>query len=139
MTRIIARNSAPSSTKSPAALKNARIRNSTECTGLRAVTTMAPAATNTIANSQKASAWMIIARRSPVGRVQREVLRDLCLPAVAVREQLVLVVEELLAGLGREFEIRSFHDGVDRAGLLAEAAVDALGHVDVVPRSAPAA
>ena len=41
MTRIIARNSAPASKNSPAALKNARIRNSTECTGLRLLTTSA--------------------------------------------------------------------------------------------------
>jgi hypothetical protein len=50
MTRIIARNSAPISTKSPAALKNARIRNKTEWTGLRAATTMTPEATATTAN-----------------------------------------------------------------------------------------
>ena len=40
MTRIIARNSAPAIRNSAAALKKARIRNSTLCTGLRAVTTM---------------------------------------------------------------------------------------------------
>src|ERR1700719_1224712 len=123
MTKIIARNSAPSSTNRPAALKKARIRNSTECTGLRAVTTIAPAATNTIAKSQNASAWMII--RSPcralaVGRVQGEVLGDLRLPAVAIREQFLLVVEELLARLGRKLEIRALDDGIDRARLLAE-------------------
>ncbi len=39
MTSSIARNSAPSSTKRPAAEKKAAIRNSTECTGLRAETT----------------------------------------------------------------------------------------------------
>jgi len=50
MTRIIARNSAPISKKSPAALKNARIRNSTECTGLRAETTITPEAMATAAN-----------------------------------------------------------------------------------------
>src|SRR5579871_4579567 len=76
---------------------------------------------------------------SPVGRVEREVLGDLRFPAVAVREQLLLVIEELLAGLGREFEVRTLDDRVDRAGLLAVAAVDALGHVDVVARRAPAA
>jgi len=45
MTRIIARNSAPISTNKPADVKKARIRNNTECTGLRAATTMQPAAT----------------------------------------------------------------------------------------------
>src|SRR5882672_10545728 len=73
---------------------------------------------------------------SPVRRIEREILGDLPLPAVAVREQALLVVVELLAGLGRELEIRAFDDGVDRAGLLAHAAIDALHHVDVVARGA---
>src|SRR5947199_347027 len=55
------------------------------------------------------------------------------------RVEAVLVVVELLAGLGRELEIRPFDDGVDRAGLLAQAAVDALHHVDVVARGAAGA
>src|SRR6202035_1270496 len=86
-------------------------------------------------------AWMImrLCSRSPVRRVEREVVGDLRLPAVAVREQLLLVVEELLAGFRRELEIRPLDDGVDRAGLLAEAAIDAFRHVDVVARRAPAA
>src|ERR1700726_853625 len=41
--------------------------------------------------------------------------------------------------LGRELEIRPLDDRIDRAGLLAIAAIDALGHVDVVARRAPAA
>src|SRR5260221_7324482 len=77
--------------------------------------------------------------RSPVRRVEREVLRDLGFPAVAVGEQLVLVVEQLLARLGGEFEVRALDDRIDRAGLLAETAIDAFRHVDVVARRAPAA
>src|SRR5579862_23093 len=73
---------------------------------------------------------------SSVRRVQLKVLGDLAFPAVAVREQLVLVVVELLARLGRIFEVRALDDGVDRASLLAEAAIDALDHVDVVARGA---
>src|SRR5258706_7136731 len=76
---------------------------------------------------------------SPVRRVGNQVAGDLGFPAVAVREQLVLVVEQLLAGLGRELEVRPLDDRIDRTGLLAEAAVDALRHVDVVARGAPAA
>src|ERR1043166_8188952 len=76
---------------------------------------------------------------SPVRRVEREVLRDLALPAVAVGQELFLVVVELLARLGGEFEVRPFDDGVDRAGLLAEPAIDAFDHVDVVARGAPRA
>src|SRR4029077_15703087 len=77
--------------------------------------------------------------RSAVGRVEREVLCDLTLPAVAVIEQFVLVVEKLLARLRREFEVRAFDDGIDGAGLLAQPAVDAFDHVDVVARRAPGA
>ena len=44
-------NSAPISTNSAAALKKARIRNSTECTGLRDDTTMTADAMTTIAKT----------------------------------------------------------------------------------------
>src|SRR4249919_4043153 len=69
---------------------------------------------------------------SPVRRVERDVLGDLALPAVAVREQPLFVVIELLARFGGEFEIRPFDDSVDRTGFLAKPAIDALHHVDVV-------
>jgi len=49
MTRIIARNSAPIRMNRPAVLKKARIRNSTECTGLRAATTITPPPTAAMA------------------------------------------------------------------------------------------
>ena len=62
---------------------------------------------------------------SPIGGVERDVPRDRPLPAVAVREQAFLIVVELLWCLGRELKIRSQDDGVNGAGLLAEAAVDA--------------
>src|SRR4249920_1118667 len=63
--------------------------------------------------------------------VERDVPRDRPLPAIAIREQAFLVVVELLGCLSRELEIRSQHDGVNRAGFLAEAAVDAFHHIDV--------
>src|SRR5579863_9469926 len=85
-----------------------------------------------------AATAMVQSQRSPVGRLERERLGDLRFPAVAVRQQLVLVVEQLLAGLRRELEIRPLDNGVDRARLLAIAAIDALCHVDVVARRAPA-
>src|ERR1700730_18338055 len=75
-------------------------------------------------------------RVSAIRRVEREVLRDRALPPVAVREQPLLVVVKLLARFGREFEVRPLDDGIDRAGLLAQAAVDAFDHVDVVARGA---
>src|SRR5258707_2171110 len=75
----------------------------------------------------------------PIGRVERDVLRELAFPAVAVGKQTILVVVEFLARLGRELEVRPFDDGIDRAGLLAHAAIDAFHHVDVVARGAPRA
>ena len=44
----------------------------------------------------------------------------------------VLVVVKFLAGLDGKFRVRPFDDGIDRASFLAEAAVDAFDHVDVV-------
>src|SRR5262249_21742827 len=61
---------------------------------------------------------------------------DLGLPAVTVRQQLLLIVHELFAGLGGELEVRPFDYRVHRAGFLAQATVDALGHVDVIARGA---
>ncbi len=78
-------------------------------------------------------------RRHRYGASSAICLRDLALPAVAVREQALLVVVELLARLGGEFEVRALDDGVDRAGLLAQPAIDAFHHVDVVARGAPGA
>src|SRR3954463_3675683 len=76
---------------------------------------------------------------SPIRRVERDVLGDLALPAVAVRKQPLLVEVELLARLGGELEVWAFDDGVHRAGLLAKAAVDAFDHIDVVARGAAGA
>src|SRR5882762_7374825 len=69
---------------------------------------------------------------SPVRRVEFDRFRELALPAVAIGEKFRLVIIELLAGLGREFEIWPLDDGIDRTGLLAQAAIDAFHHVDVV-------
>src|SRR5262249_59066146 len=68
---------------------------------------------------------------SPVRRIERDVVGDLALPAVAVREQALLVEVKLLARLGGELEVPPFDDGVDRAGFLAKPAVDAFDHTDV--------
>src|SRR5437764_1618362 len=76
---------------------------------------------------------------SPVGRVEFDRFRNLALPAVAIGEQFRLVIIEFLAGLGGEFEVRPLDDGIDRTSLLAEAAIDALHHVDVVTGRAPRA
>src|SRR5215470_11441282 len=81
-------------------------------------------------------AGRIMAASLPVRRVQRDVLGDLALPAIAVREQALLVEIEFLARLGGELEVRPLHDGIDGTGLLAESAIDAFDHVDVVARGA---
>lgn len=65
-----------------------------------------------------------------------EVAGELRLPAVTVGQQLGLVVEQLLVRLHGELEVRSLDDGVNGASLLAEATVDALGHVNVVASGA---
>ena len=150
MTRIIARNSAPSSTNNPAALKKARIRNSTECTGLRAAITMNAPRRPTMHGGEERRRQSRLQHDHASAALSRPLLSDRAhraarfvaisaLPAVAIRQQPLLVVEKLLARLGGEFEIRPLDDGVDRAGLLAEAAIDAFGHVDVVARGAAAA
>src|SRR4029077_5251213 len=72
----------------------------------------------------------------PVRCVECEVLRDLALPAIAVRKQALLVVVEFLTSLGRKFEVGSLDDGIDRARLLAQTAINAFPHVDVVARRA---
>lgn len=67
-----------------------------------------------------------------VRRVRTSDRGQLRLPLVTVREQLLLVVEQLFPRLGGVLGIRALDNGVYGARLLAEAAVDALGHVDVV-------
>src|SRR5690625_2420601 len=71
---------------------------------------------------------------SAIRRVERDIARDLALPALAIFEQFLLVVEKLLAVLGRELEIGSENDGIDRAGFLTEPAIDAFRHVDIIAR-----
>src|ERR671913_252177 len=82
---------------------------------------------------------MMSRRLAILRRTRREPGGQDRLPAIAVIEQLLLVVVQLLALFDRELQVWAFDGGVDRAGFLAEAAVDALGHVDVVARGAPAA
>lgn len=48
---------------------------------------------------------------------------------IAIGQQFLLVIEQLLASLGGVFGVLALHNGVDGTGFLTEAAVDALGHV----------
>src|ERR1700684_162913 len=76
---------------------------------------------------------------SPVRRVEFDGFRKLALPAVAIGEKFRLVIIEFLAGLGGELEIRALDDGIDRASFLAQTAIDAFHHVDVVAHGAAGA
>ena len=58
---------------------------------------------------------------------------------LSVELLLTLVVQQLFSGLGSVLGVGALDDGVDGARLLAEAAVDALGHVDVVAGGAAGA
>ena len=64
---------------------------------------------------------------------------QLRLPLVSITQQLFLVVQQLFSCLRRILCIRALHDCVHRTRLLAVAAVDALGHVNVVSCRPPAA
>lgn len=69
---------------------------------------------------------------SPVQVVSLDVGGNLGLPLVPIVEQLLLVVQQLLMRLRGELNVGALDDGIHGAGLLAEAAVDTLGHVDVI-------
>src|SRR5690606_26435570 len=58
---------------------------------------------------------------------------------IPVFQEFFLVVEKLFSGLGGEFVVRTLDDRIHRAGFLAEAAIDALRHVDIVAGGAPRA
>src|SRR5438309_1949533 len=109
-------------------------RNSAECTGLRAVITQIAASTRITAKNQKTAASNMA--RSAVGGVRGAVAGDLLLVAVAYGEQHFLGVVEVAALLAVVLEDARLDDRVHRAGLLAQAAEDALGEVDVVARGA---
>ena len=57
---------------------------------------------------------------------------ELGLPLVAILDELLLVVEELLVEEGSVLKVWSLDDSIDWAGLLAESTENALGHIDVV-------
>ena len=57
---------------------------------------------------------------------------ELRLPLVAIGQQFLFVIQQLFSRLSSILGIRSLHNSVDGATLLAESTVDAFGHVDVV-------
>ena len=80
-----------------------------------------------------------LAERLAVGRIEFNIFCQNSLPPVTVCQKFLLIVKQFLRRLGREFEIRSLDDGIDRTGLLAQPAIDALHHVDVVAHGAAGA
>src|SRR3546814_12602242 len=70
----------------------------------------------------------------PIGRVGGKIRRDRAFPFVAIGEMLGLVIEQFFARFGREFEVRPLDHRIYRARFLYEAAIDTLGHFDVVAR-----
>src|SRR6056297_952642 len=74
-----------------------------------------------------------------IGCVGFKIGRDGPFPFVTIRKKLRLVIKQLFAGFGGVFKVWSLDDRIDRAGLLAETAINAFRHVDVVARGAAAA
>mmetsp|Transcript_21823 Transcript_21823/g.51769 ORF Transcript_21823/g.51769 Transcript_21823/m.51769 type:complete len:249 (+) Transcript_21823:122-868(+) len=67
-----------------------------------------------------------------VKKLAHQIFGNLFLPFVSVGKELFLVVQEFLVGFGCEFVVWTLHNGIDGTRLLAESAVDALGHIDIV-------
>lgn len=64
---------------------------------------------------------------------------DFTLPLVSVVEELLLVVQQLFMCLGGELKVGAFHDCVYGTSFLAETAVNAFGHVNIVTGRSPRA
>lgn len=67
------------------------------------------------------------------------VCSNLRLPLVAIAQQFLLIVKQLLVCLCRKLKVRSLNDGVDRTSLLTESTVNTLRHVDIVTSRSSAA
>src|SRR5512134_3578395 len=109
MTIATDRNSAPSSTKRPATLKNDRTSRAPQCTGLRArmvasaVNTAAPeSAKNTICSAVMASSSHLWAADRPRGHL------------LAHLGQLALDFQQPLPILSRQLELMTHRNGVGR-------------------------
>lgn len=81
----------------------------------------------------------LIRHHLPIRRIRPCHSRQLRLPLIPIRQQLLLVIQQLLPRLRSILRIRALHNGIYRAALLAETAVNAFRHVDVVARGSPGA
>jgi len=78
----------------------------------------------------------ILKLRLTVEMISLQVTSQLDLPLVAIGQELLLVVQQLLVCLCRVFVVGALNNSVDGTSLLTETAVNALGHVNIVTRSA---
>lgn len=85
------------------------------------------------------SSRLLLVALLPIGRIRPGYRRQLRFPFVPIRQQLLFVIQQLLPRLRRVFRIRALDDGIDGTTLLAEAAIDAFGHVNVIARGAAGA
>jgi hypothetical protein len=60
-------------------------------------------------------------------------------PPIAIGQEFFFIVYKLAAGIGGALKIRPFHKGIHGASLLAKAAVNALGHINLKACGAAAA
>ena len=70
-----------------------------------------------------------------INTIGSQILSDCHFPTISVGEQLLLVVQKLLVGFGRELIIRAFHNGIYRTSFLTKSAIYAFCHIDIVTRS----
>lgn len=70
---------------------------------------------------------------STVQEFAHQILCNLLLPLVAIGKKLFLIVQEFFVCLGCKLIVGTFHNGIYRTGFLAEATINALRHVDIVP------
>jgi hypothetical protein len=61
-----------------------------------------------------------------------QVLSDLLLPLVSVRQELFLIIEQLLVCFSSKLKVGAHHNGINGTCFLAKSTVDALGHVNIV-------
>src|SRR6185295_6219506 len=119
-----------------ALVKKHNTSSSEACTGLRTVIMASADSARTDANTQKRTSTSNLDSPLTIGRVGGLVGVDQRVVAFTHCKQLVLAHDVLAAVLHVVLVDARQHDGVHRAGFLAEAAVDAFEEVDVVTRGA---
>ena len=70
--------------------------------------------------------------RQSISDLTFDVSGQLWLPSVTVSQEFLLVVKQFLMGHGSVFEVGSFDNGVNGTSSLAESAINAFGHVNII-------